>query len=131
LVGDILTDNMEEWQSAGVILYTVMDHIPRLKIITQEHTYEIQADNFDPIMQIFAVLVDGEFRASKYDSLKRLLKLDEVSKSNRCSEREKLLANQIKVLEQQIVVLMEEKEELEHKYNDARIVMFDGKMDVR
>lgn len=125
-LGDILTNTMEEWQSAGVILYTAMDHIPRFKIIMKEHTYEIQAHKFDPIMEVFAVLVDGEFRASRHDSLDRLMKLDEVSKSGKCSEREQVLAEQIETLQERIVILIEEKKKLENQYNDARMVIFDG-----
>lgn len=125
-LGDILTNDMEEWQSAGVILYTAMDHIPRLKIIMKEHTYEIQAHKFNPIMQVFAVLVDGEFRASKHDSFDRLMKLDEVSRGGKCSEREQVLAKQIEELQVRIVVLIEEKKKLENQYNDARVVMFNG-----
>jgi len=121
-----MTNEMEEWQSAGVILYTEMDHIPRLKIITGGHTYEIQACKFDPIMQVFAVLVDGEFQASKHDSLDRLMKLDEISRSSKCSEREQELADQIDGLKEEIAMLMKEKEKLEHKYNDARLIIFDG-----
>ena len=117
---------MEEWQPAGIIMYTALDHIPRLKIITSEHTYEMQASKFDPLMQVFAVLVDGEFHASKHDSLDRLMQLDEASKSKKCSERERLLANQIKELKEQIMVIIEEKEQLEQKYNDSQIIIFDG-----
>jgi len=117
---------MEEWQSAGVILYTAMDHIPRFKIIMRDHTYEIQAHKFDPIMEVFAVLIDGVFQASKHDSLDRLMKLDEASKSGKCSEREQMLAKQVEELQERIVVLIEEKKRLENQYNDARMVMFDG-----
>jgi len=125
-LGDILTSDMEEWQPAGVILYTDVDHIPRLKIIANGHTYEMQACKFDPIMQIFSILVDGEFKPSKYDSLDRLLKLDEASKSGHCSEREQLLMNQIEALKQQIECIMKEKEQVEHEHKDLQVVIFDS-----
>jgi len=121
-----MTNTMEEWQPGGVILYTETHHIPRLKIITREHTYEIQAGKFHPIMHIFAVLVDGEFRASKHDSLDRFLKLDEVSKSDKCSEREQKLANEIYKLKLEISDLIKERERLQMKYNDAKVIIFDG-----
>jgi cell division protein FtsB len=70
--------------------------------------------------------VDGEFQASKHDSFDRLMKLDEVSKNGKCSEREQELADQIDLLKEEIAMLMEEKEKLEHKYNDARLIIFDG-----
>ena len=121
-----MTSSMEEWQSAGVILYTAANHIPRLKIITKEHTYEIQAHKFHPIMQVFAVLVDGEFHASKHDSLDRLMELDEVSKSSKCSKREMELSNEIDSLKERISELLEEKKHIQEKYNDARVIIFDG-----
>ena len=121
-----MTNSMEEWQSAGVILYTASNHIPRLKIITKEHTYEIQAHKFHPIMRVFAVLVDGEFHASVHDSIDRFLKLDEVSKSGKCSEREQQLSNEIKILQDRIHDLEAEKQQLQVKYNDARVIIFDG-----
>jgi len=117
---------MEEWQACGVILYTIADHIPRLKIIMGDHTYEIQACKFDPIMQRFAVLIDGEFKASQHDSLERLLQLDEISKSRMCSEKEKLLMNQIEILKEQINNILNENRKLEQNYNDAKIIIFDG-----
>jgi predicted ribosome quality control (RQC) complex YloA/Tae2 family protein len=117
---------MEEWQSAGVILYTAANHVPRLKIITKEHTYEIQSHKFHPIMRVFAVLVDGEFRASIHDSIDRFLKLDEVSKSGKCSEREQQLSSEINVLQKRIHDLEVEKQQLQVKYNDARVIIFDG-----
>jgi len=116
---------MEEWQSAGVILYTATNHIPRLKIITKEHTYEIQAHKFHPIIRVFAVLVDGEFHASIHDSLDRLIELDEVSKSDKCSKKEMELSCEIEALKEQIAELLEEKKRIQEKYNDARII-FDG-----
>ena len=121
-----MTSSMEEWQSAGVILYTAANHIPRLKIITKEHTYEIQAHKFHPIMQVFAVLVDGEFYASRHDSLDRFLELDKVSKSGKCSKREQDLADEIEMLKQRINELIQEKERIQSKYNDARVIIFDG-----
>jgi hypothetical protein len=121
-----MTNDMGEWQPGGVILYTDSQHIPRLKIITREHTYEIQACKFHPIMQIFSVLVDGRFEASKYDSLDRLLILDGVSKSDKCSEKEKLLADQIEVLKEQIENLIEDKTQLELRLNDRKIIRFDS-----
>jgi len=121
-----MTNDMDEWQSAGVILYTDMHQIPRLKIITKEHIYEIQACEFHPIMQIFSVLVDGKFYASRHDSIDRFLKLDEVSKNDKCSEKEQMLANDIEILKQRIDELLEEKRELQHKYNDAKVIIFDG-----
>jgi uncharacterized protein YlxW (UPF0749 family) len=121
-----MTNDMDEWQPGGVILYTEAHHIPRLKIITREHTYEIQACKFHPIMQKFAILIDKKFQASVYDSLERLLILDEVSKSDRCSEREQLLANQVEELKEQISVIMREKEKLERDKNDMSVIIFDG-----
>lgn len=121
-----MTNSMEEWQSAGVILYTASNHIPRLKIVTKEHTYEIQAHKFHPIMRIFSVLVDGEFHASIHDSLDRLMELDEVSKSGKCSKREKMLSDEIEVLKERIQELLDEKAHIQEKYNDARVIIFDG-----
>jgi len=121
-----MTSNMEEWQPGGVILYTESNHLPRLKIITREHTYEIQACKFHPIMERFAVLVDGKFEASRYDSIDRLLKLDEVSKSDKCSEREKMLADGIKELQNKISIIENEKDNLEIRLNDRKIIMFDA-----
>jgi uncharacterized protein YlxW (UPF0749 family) len=121
-----MTSNMEEWQPGGVILYTESNHLPRLKIITREHTYEIQACKFHPIMERFAVLVDGKFEASRYDSIDRLLKLDEVSKSDKCSEREKMLADEIKELQNKISIIENEKDNLEIRLNDRKIIMFDA-----
>jgi len=115
-----------EWVNVGEILYTDSHNIPRLKFIMRDHTYEIQACKFDPIMQTFSVLVDGKFRASKYESFDRLLKLDEVSKSGMCSEREQLLMKQIDELKVQMDILMEENTRLNQKYRDAGIVIFDG-----
>jgi predicted ribosome quality control (RQC) complex YloA/Tae2 family protein len=117
---------MEEWQSAGVILYTATNHIPRLKIITKEHTYEIQAHKFHPIMKVFAVLVDGEFHASIHDSLDRLMELDEISKNGKCSKKEMELSNEIEMLKERISELSEEKKHIQEKYNDARVIIFDG-----
>lgn len=121
-----MTSNMEEWNPGGVILYTESKHLPRLKIITRDHTYEIQACKFHPIMERFAVLVDGRFEASRYDSIDRLLKLDEVSKSDNCSEREKMLSDQIKELQNQIITLEKENDNLEIRFNDRKIIMFDA-----
>jgi uncharacterized protein YlxW (UPF0749 family) len=121
-----MTSNMEEWQPGGVILYTESNHLPRLKIITREHTYEIQACKFHPIMERFAVLVDGKFEASRYDSIDRLLKLDEVSKSDKCSEREKMLADEIKELQNKISIIENEKDNLEIRLNDRKTIMFDA-----
>jgi hypothetical protein len=121
-----MTSSMEEWQSAGVILYTATNHIPRLKIITKEHTYEIQAHKFHPVMQVFAVLVDGEFHASKHDSLDRFLELDQISKNGKCSQKEQMLSNEIDVLKERIAELLEEKKHIQEKYNDARVIIFDG-----
>lgn len=121
-----MTSSMEEWQSAGVILYTASNHVPRLKIITKEHTYEIQAHKFHPIMDVFAVLIDGEFYASKHDSLDRFMELDKASKSNKCSQREKMLSDEIDVLKKRIQELLDEKAHIQEKYNDARVIIFDG-----
>jgi len=121
-----MTSSMEEWQPAGVILYTAINHIPRLKIITKEHTYEIQAHKFHPVMSVFAVLIDGEFHASKHDSLDRFMELDKASKSGKCSEREQQLSNEIKILQDRIHDLEAEKQQLQVKYNDARVIIFDG-----
>jgi hypothetical protein len=121
-----MTNDMGEWQSAGVILYTATNHIPRLKIITKEHTYEIQAHKFHPIMRVFAVLVDGEFHASIHDSLDRFLELDEISKSEKCSKREQALSDEIESLKGRIQELLDEKAHIQEKYNDARVIIFDG-----
>jgi len=121
-----MTNNMDEWQPGGVILYTETHHIPRLKIITREHTYEIQACKFHPIMQKFSILVDKQHKASVYDSLDRLIMLDEVSKSGKCSEREKILSDQVEALKEQISIITLEKEKLERDRNDMRVVIFDG-----
>jgi len=115
-----------KWIRVGEILYTDSHNIPRLKFIMRDHTYEIQACKFDPIMQTFSVLVDGTFRASKYESFDRLLKLDEVSKSGMCSEKEQLLMRQIDKLKEQIDTLIKENTKLNQKYRDAGIVIFDG-----
>lgn len=120
-----MTNDMDEWQPGGVILYTETHHIPRLKIITRDHTYEIQACKFHPIMQKFSVIVDKQHKASVYDSLERLLELDEASKSGFCSEREKILMDQIEALKEQNSLLVMEKEKLERDKNDMRII-FDG-----
>jgi uncharacterized protein YlxW (UPF0749 family) len=119
---------MEEWFPGGTILYSESHNAPRLKIITKNHTYEIQASKFDPIMQVFSVLVDGRFQASKYDSLERLLKLDEVSKSGMCSEREQMLMDQVEELKNRIGDLIREREKIEQNCKDEKIVIFDGVM---
>jgi hypothetical protein len=121
-----MTGDMEEWFPAGTILYTETHDIPRIKIITKDHTYEMQASKFDPIMQVFSVLVDGTFQPSRYDSLERLLKLDEVSKSNLCSEREELLMIQVRALKKQLKVITRELANFKLKHNDERMIMFSG-----
>jgi uncharacterized protein YlxW (UPF0749 family) len=88
--------------------------------------YEIQAHKFHPIMSVFAVLVDGEFRASMHDSLDRLMELDQVSKNGKCSKKEQMLSDEIEMLKQRIDELIQEKERIQSKYNDARVVIFDG-----
>lgn len=119
-----MTGNLEEWFPGGVILYTESHKIPRIKIITKDHTYEMQACKFDPIMQVFALLVDGEFRASKYDSLDRLLQLDEASKDGKCSERERLLETQKKALEKQLKIMVKELANLKLRHNDESMIAF-------
>lgn len=121
-----MTSSMEEWQSAGVILYTATNHVPRLKIITKEHTYEIQAHKFHPIMNVFSVLIDGEFYPSKHDSLDRFMELDKASKSDKCSKREQMLSEEIETLKKRIQELLDEKAHIQEKYNDARVIIFDG-----
>ena len=121
-----MTNDMEEWQPGGVILYTDSNHISRIKIITKEHTYEMQACKFHPIMKVFSVLVDGQFEASRYDSIDRLLKLDEVSKSKMCSEREKEISDENGRLEKRIHDLEEEIRQLELRLDDHKIIRFDS-----
>jgi vacuolar-type H+-ATPase subunit I/STV1 len=115
-----------EWQKVGDIYYITTYGIPRLKIDLNRHTYEIQESKFDPIMQVFSVLVDGKFQASRHDSLERLLHLDKVSKSDMCSEREQKLTERISDLERQITNLTNENRRLELKYNDAQLIIFDS-----
>ena len=116
----------DEWKQVGEILYTNSHKIPRLKIVNGKHTYEIQECRFHPIMRVFSVLVDGEFHASIHDSFDRLIKLDEISKSDKCSEKEQELANEIYRLKIEIAKLNSEMDRLKMKYNDARVVIFDG-----
>jgi hypothetical protein len=116
----------DEWISVGEIFYNESHDVPRLKFVMRNHIYEIQASKFDPIMQTFSVLVDGTFHASKYESLDRLLKLDEISKSRMCSEKEQLLIKQIESLKEQIDILTKENIRLDQKYKDAAIIIFDG-----
>jgi hypothetical protein len=115
-----------EWRQVGTIFYTDSHEIPRLKIVNDKHIYEIQECKFHPIMRVFSVLVDGRFQASVHDSFDRLIKLDEVSKSNKCSEKEQKLSNEIHVLNIEILNLNKELERLKMKYNDARVIIFDG-----
>lgn len=119
-----MTGELEEWFPAGTILYTESHNIPRIKIITKDHTYEMQACKFDPIMRVFALLVDGEFRASRYDSLDRLLQLDEASKDGKCSERERLLEIQKQALEKQLKIMVRELANLKLQHNDESMIMF-------
>ena len=116
----------DEWKQVGTIFYTDSHEIPRLKIVNGKHTYEIQECRFHPIMRVFSVLVDGEFHASIHDSFDRLMKLDEVSKNNKCSEKEQDLANEIYKLKIEIARLTNEMDRLKMKYDDARVVIFDG-----
>jgi hypothetical protein len=120
-----MTDDAE-WRQVGTILYTDSHEIPRLKIVNGKHTYEIQECKFHPIMRVFSVLVDGEFHASVHDSFERLMKLDEVSKSDKCSEKEHELTYEITKLKGEIVNLTKEIERIKMKYNDARVIIFDG-----
>lgn len=118
--------NESDWKPIGEILYTDTHKIPRLKITTDKHVYEIQEFKFHPIMKVFSVLIDGSFHTSVYDSLDRLLKLDEVSKSGMCSEREDKLQGRIKELEREIEILKNERDRFERNYNDERIIRFDS-----
>jgi len=115
-----------EWRQIGTIFYTDSHEIPRLKIVNGKHTYEIQECKFHPIMRVLSVLVDGEFHASVHDSFDRLMKLDEVSKSGKCSEKEQELTHEIHTLKIEISNLNSEIERLKMKYNDARVIIFDG-----
>lgn len=120
-----MTGNSDEWFSSGVILYTETHNLPRIKIITKEHIYEMQASKFAPLMNIFSVKVDGEFRASRYDSFERFLELDKASKDGKCSERERLLSEQIDDLKNQINRLEKRNQMLKEECDDLRLIGMD------
>lgn len=119
-----MTGNMEEWFPGGTILYSESHKIPRLRIITKDHVYEMQACKFDPIMQVFSILVDGKHKPSKYDSLDRFMQLDEASKDGKCSERERILNIQNQALRKQLTILMRELANLKLEVDDTRMIMF-------
>ena len=117
-----MTNDMDEWFPGGVILYTDSHNIPRIRIVTKNHTYEMQSCKFDPVMNVFSLFVDGEFRASRYDSLDRLLKLDEASRSGKCSARELELSLKITSLENQIKFLNKKIDELKICCDDMKLL---------
>jgi len=117
-----LKDDTEEWQSAGVILYTQINNVPAIRIITSKHVYEMQACRFDPIMQKFAMRVDNIFNSTQYDSFDRVLKLIDVSHSGYCSEREKKLSEEIELLKEHLHVLENELDIVRRERNDLSLV---------
>jgi 16S rRNA G966 N2-methylase RsmD len=115
-----------KWVEVGKVLFSRNNNISTLRIELRNHVYEMQECRFIPVMEKFALLIDGIFTPSRYDSLERLLKLDEVSKSHMCSEKEKVLIEEIERLKLQLDQQNIELIKLKLQYNDARLVMFDG-----